>query len=102
MALTRALSCLVDNAVRAAGDRGTVSVDITVEMDGDVRVSVRDDGPGLGQVAARSSLGLSITRALVASFDGSLDLAHAARAGGRHHRPAGCAEPGRRLVSTAS
>ena len=34
----------------------------------------RDDGPGLGHVVARSSLGLSITRALVASFGGSLDL----------------------------
>ena len=37
-----------------------------------------DDGPGLGQVPARSSLGLSITRALVASFGGSLELRPAA------------------------
>jgi signal transduction histidine kinase len=74
VALTRAISCLVDNAVRAAGDRGTVTVDVLADPDGDVTVSVRDDGPGLGQVVARSSLGLSITRALVASFDGSLDV----------------------------
>ena len=74
VALTRAISCLVDNAVRAAGDHGTVTVDVTVDPGGDVTVSVRDDGPGLGHVAARSSLGLSITRALVAAFGGSLDL----------------------------
>ena len=74
VALTRAISCLVDNAVRAAGDHGTVTVDVAVDPDGDVTVSVRDDGPGLGHVVARSSLGLSITRALVASFGGSLAL----------------------------
>jgi len=74
VALTRAISCLVDNAVRAAGEHGTVVIDVTVDPGGDVTVSVRDDGPGLGNVAARSSLGLSIARALVASFGGSLDL----------------------------
>jgi signal transduction histidine kinase len=78
VALTRAISCLVDNAVRAAGRNGTVAVDVTGHPDGDVSVAVSDDGPGLGQVPARSSLGLSITRALVASFGGSLELRPAA------------------------
>ena len=74
VALTRAISCLVDNAVRAAGAAGTVSVSVGADPDGGVTVAVRDDGPGLGHVAARSSLGLSITRALVASFGGSMEL----------------------------
>ena len=74
VALTRAISCLVDNAVRAAGTGGTVWVSVGAHPDGGVTVTVRDDGPGLGHVAARSSLGLSISRALVASFGGSLEL----------------------------
>jgi signal transduction histidine kinase len=72
VALTRALSCLVDNAVRAAGPGGHVS--LTVDLADRVLVTVRDDGPGLGRVPARSSLGLTITRALVAACDGTFEL----------------------------
>lgn len=72
VALTRAISCLVDNAVRAAGPDGNVSV--SVHAGDQVAVTVRDDGPGLGRVPARSSLGLSITRALVAACNGTFEL----------------------------
>jgi signal transduction histidine kinase len=72
VALTRAISCLVDNAVRAAGRHGTVTV--SVEATDRVVVTVRDDGPGLGKVPARSSLGLTLTKALVAACDGTFDL----------------------------
>lgn len=72
VALTRAIACLVDNAVRAAGPDGTVTV--TVHTGDRILVEVRDDGPGLGRVPARSSLGLSITRALVAACNGTFDL----------------------------
>jgi signal transduction histidine kinase len=75
VALTRAVSCLVDNAVRAAGPDGAVTVTVADSADADgVTISVVDDGPGLGQVPARSSLGLSISRALVASCGGTLAL----------------------------
>lgn len=50
-----------------------VTVAVSANADG-VTISVVDDGPGLGQVTARSSLGLSISRALVASCGGTLAL----------------------------
>ena len=42
---------------------------------------VTDDGPGLGKVTARTSLGLTTTRAMVAACHGSFTL-HAADGGG--------------------
>ena len=72
VALTRALGCLIDNAVRAAGP-GAVAVDI-VGADGRVEVLVTDTGPGLGGVPEQTSLGLAITRALLATCGGSFTL----------------------------
>ena len=73
VALSRAVGCLIDNAVRAAGDGGHVDV-LVSRSGGCVEVVVVDDGPGLGHVAARTSLGLTITRALVASCGGRFEL----------------------------
>ena len=73
VALSRAIGCVIDNAVRAAGDGGHVHVLVT-RASGCVEVVVVDDGPGLGHVAARTSLGLTITRALVASCGGRFEL----------------------------
>jgi K+-sensing histidine kinase KdpD len=80
VALARALGCVLDNAIRAAGDHG--HVDVLVHLDrGDVHVTVTDDGPGLGKIASRTSLGLTTTRAMVASCDGAFRLRSGARGG---------------------
>lgn len=73
VALSRAISCVLDNAVRAAGCDGHVIVEVT---GGKRQVTVRviDDGPGLGQVTTNNSLGLTITRALVSACGGAFDL----------------------------
>lgn len=75
VALARALSCILDNAIRAAGPEGHVVVRVTENRaTGSVEVSVIDDGPGLGRIASRTSLGLTTTRAMVAACDGAFRL----------------------------
>lgn len=73
VALARAVSCVLDNAVRAAGPSGHVTVEVS---SGPREVSIRilDDGPGLGKVPTNNSLGLTITRALVSACGGAFDL----------------------------
>jgi signal transduction histidine kinase len=80
VALSRALACVLDNAVRAAGDGGHVQVGTHIDREG-VHLTVTDDGPGLGKVTARTSLGLTTTRAMVAACHGSFTL-HAGVDGG--------------------
>ena len=80
VALSRALGCVVDNAVRAAGDGGHVRIDTYTDREG-VHLTVTDDGPGLGKVSPRTSLGLTTTRAMVAACHGSFEL-HAATGNG--------------------
>jgi len=73
VALSRAISCVLDNAVRAAGHGGYVTVDVT-STGREIIVRVIDDGPGLGHVPIQNSLGLTITRALVAACGGGFEL----------------------------
>ena len=73
MALSRAISCLLDNAVRAAGVGGCVTVAVN-STNSDVTIQVADDGPGFGHVPTNNSLGLTITRALVSTCGGAFDL----------------------------
>jgi signal transduction histidine kinase len=80
VALSRAVACVLDNAIRAAGAHGRVSVRMYTDIDG-THVSVTDDGPGLGKVAGRTSLGLTTTRAMVAACQGSFQL-HSGERGG--------------------
>ena len=80
VALSRAVSCVVDNAVRAAGPGGQVTVDVDASCN-EVTILVIDDGPGLGKVATNNSLGLTITRALVSACGGAFEL-RAGSAGG--------------------
>jgi len=73
VALSRAVSCLLDNAVRAVGPGGHVNVDVTGTAD-EIIIQVIDDGPGLGHVPTQNSLGLPITRALVCACGGEFEL----------------------------
>jgi signal transduction histidine kinase len=73
VALGRALSCVLDNAIRAAGRDGHVVVAVAAEGP-NVHVTVQDDGPGLGKIASRTSLGLTTTRAMVAACRGTFGL----------------------------
>ncbi|WP_157610582.1 MULTISPECIES: sensor histidine kinase KdpD [unclassified Terrabacter] len=75
IALSRALGCVVDNAVRAAGPDGHVTISVR-DVAGAVHLTVVDDGPGLGRVTGRTSIGLVATRAMVASCKGSFRLAN--------------------------
>ena len=80
VALSRALACVLDNAVRAAGEDGHVQVAVHQDPVG-VHLSVVDDGPGLGKISSRTSLGLTTTRAMVASCGGSFEI-HGGAGGG--------------------
>ena len=80
VALSRALACVLDNAVRAAGEGGHVQVHVHEDFEG-VHLSVVDDGPGLGKIASRTSLGLTTTRAMVAACKGTFALRGVAEGG---------------------
>lgn len=75
LALARALNCVVDNAVRAAGPEGHVTISVS-DLGDAVHLRVVDDGPGLGRVTRRTSIGLVATRAMVASCQGNFRLAN--------------------------
>ncbi|HEY8619090.1 MAG TPA: HAMP domain-containing sensor histidine kinase [Dermatophilaceae bacterium] len=80
VALSRALSCLLDNAVRAAGPGGQVTIAVT-GTGSEITIRVLDDGPGLGKVSTNNSLGLTITRALVSACGGRFELRPGATGG---------------------
>ncbi len=89
--LERALSNLVDNAIKYGRDGGRLDLSATAE-DGLVRITVSDDGPGIptqersrlferffrgetGRRSARGSgLGLSIVKAIVEAHGGRVEL----------------------------
>jgi K+-sensing histidine kinase KdpD len=73
VALGRAVGCVLDNAVRAAGDGGRVDVEVT-RTPREIIILVNDDGPGLGRVPTENSLGLTITRALISACRGGFEL----------------------------
>jgi signal transduction histidine kinase len=72
-ALERSVRNLLDNAVRAAGDDGTVVVQVRLEPD-TIAIVVRDDGPGFGRIPAQQGLGLVTVRRFAAESAGSLDI----------------------------
>lgn len=69
----RALLCVLDNAIRAAGDGGRVDLIVSTDR-GRARIVVADDGPGLGRLAPQHSLGLPTVRAVLADCGGSFSL----------------------------
>jgi signal transduction histidine kinase len=87
--LRQVVANLLRNAAEAAGPGGRVEVRVA-ESDGEVRVSVRDDGPGLAREArARlfepffttkprgTGLGLALSRAIARGHGGELDASDA-------------------------
>jgi signal transduction histidine kinase len=74
VALTRAISCLLDNMLRAAGPGGHVIAEVTAIAD-EITIRIIDDGViGLGLMPDHNSLGLTITRALVCACGGGFEL----------------------------
>jgi K+-sensing histidine kinase KdpD len=79
-ALVRAIACVLENAVRAAGDAGRVELRVD-QMDGCPRLTITDTGPGLGRLVARTSLGLVTARAVLADLGADLDLRNGPQVG---------------------
>ena len=73
VALVRALICLLDNAARAAGPSGRVSVVIRAAAPLAV-LSVTDDGPGLGRLAPQHCIGLETVAGVLGTCGGRLRL----------------------------
>jgi signal transduction histidine kinase len=78
--LWRVLSNVVDNAARAAGAAGRVTLAIRHE-DATI-IEVTDDGPGFGAAPrGQASLGLDVVTSLLASSGGTLEVASPAAGG---------------------
>jgi signal transduction histidine kinase len=82
LAFWRALRNVLQNAVRAAGPAGRVTVRITAEG-GWASVQIDDDGPGFGALPADpGALGLGIVRDAAVACDGTLELRRSRLGGG--------------------
>ena len=71
--LRRALNNVLDNACKAAGPGGTVRLRVG-EDNGSGFVQVDDDGPGFGQVASGTQLGLLVVTEVTLAAGGRLEL----------------------------
>ncbi|MGZ4588673.1 MAG: sensor histidine kinase [Mycobacteriaceae bacterium] len=71
--LRRIITNVVDNAIRAAEPDGRVDMAVTA-TEQRVTVDVTDDGPGWGRVKRHTGRGLNITRRLLATCEGSVDI----------------------------
>jgi signal transduction histidine kinase len=72
-ALRRAITNVLDNAVRAAGEDRKVVVRVS-GSDTQVIVEVRDTGVGFGRLHSGHGLGMSSVADALASFHGSLEI----------------------------
>ena len=95
--LRRAIGNVLDNALRAAGDQGTVHVKVSSD-DHAAAVEVSDTGPGFGRVASGHGHGMSVVGTVLHDCHGRLEITSGPEPGttvrmliprGRHerHRP---------------
>jgi K+-sensing histidine kinase KdpD len=80
--LRRAVSNVLDNAARAAGPAGSVSVEIQ-RSDGAVMLAVEDSGPGFGEIPSEAGLGLASVARSVIRNGGKVEYGCGARGGAR-------------------
>lgn len=74
--LRRAVLNMLDNAIRAAGPAGAVTVRANIEGD-DLLIVVEDDGPGFGNAEpGLASLGLSVVHDCAEAHGGRVDMAN--------------------------
>jgi signal transduction histidine kinase len=72
--LRRAVANVLDNAVRATGNGGTVSVHVSVAGDDSI-IEVSDDGIGFGRGPRGTGQGMSVVALAVAACQGRLEIA---------------------------
>lgn len=78
----RAVSNVVDNAVRVSGG-GPVRVVVTTTQSGDVKLAVHDSGPGFGHgPAGTAGVGLTIVRSVLEDHGAGLHIGRSAMLGG--------------------
>jgi signal transduction histidine kinase len=80
-AVRRCMVNVIDNAIRAAGPGGTVTVTVH-RSDESVRIAVDDDGPGFGRVPVGTGFGLPLTRQALRRMGGDLLMDLPSRNGG--------------------
>src|SRR3954451_1259659 len=71
--LRRAIGNVLDNALRAAGDRGTVYVRVGAD-EHSASVEVRDDGTGFGTIAPGTGHGMSVVGSVLRECHGRLEI----------------------------
>ncbi len=80
--LRRTVSNVLDNAVRAAGPDGTVSVEIQ-QCDEAVMLAVEDNGPGFGEIPSGAGLGLPAVARNVIKHGGRIEYSCGMHGGAR-------------------
>lgn len=71
--LRRAVGNMLDNACRAAGPSGTVTVKVGIDAD-EAKVEVADDGAGFGGIPSGTGHGLQVIAAAVRACKGRLEI----------------------------
>ena len=94
VALRRAIGNVLDNALRAAGDDGTVHVKVSSD-EHSASVEVSDDGPGFGTITSGQGHGMSVVGTMLQECHGRLEITSGPESGttvrmlipgGRHER----------------